>query len=247
MKISMKRTFTELNRGYGDGLSRVKLKTFKDHIRLLRLKLIYGHELSLICVIIANGTYISDLFMQNYVNDVIEQKESQKLIKSLNYNRFNIFNKYKYRLIYFDQGYIGRDDVINSQLFKKRMKTIFKVIKKYFNNDEIGIKYHPGDNSAKNWHNVGMEIDRSIPAEYLYNKRVNIYLSFSSGSIGNIGKYKNEKGVVVSLVDYIFNKNEARRTKTKKAILDKSYSKIMFPKSIQEFEKIVVNTLANRN
>ena len=65
-----------------------------------------------------------------------------------------------------------------------------------------------------------------------------MYLSFSSGSICNV-----KEGLVVSMIDLITYKTDEIRKKIKSATLKKSHTKILFPKSFDEFEKLIINVL----
>jgi len=238
MYITRKRTFQELDRGFGEGLSKVKYNNLRDILKLLRLKIVYGLDSKMIRIIINNVPYIPDNFMKKNVYKIISQEESNKLLENFDYNQFNIFNVHNYKIIYFDQRYFYRDNLVDTKIIQKEINSIFNILSKYFTNEEIAIKYHPGDDTENNKIKIGTVLDNYIPAEYLYNDYVKIYLSFSSGSLGNV-----EKGLAVSLIDLVTYKTEEIREKVKKATLKKSYSNILFPKSLDDFERIVISVL----
>ena len=236
MYISRKRTFQELDEGYGEGLSKIKIDNIRDLLHLIKLKIEYGFDSTMIRIIIHKVPYIPDKFMKQKVYKIISEEESKKLLGSFDYRQFNVFDVTKYSIIYFDQRYFYRDNFVDTEIFQKEIDAIFNILSKYFTNDEIAIKYHPGDYTDKNKIKIGTILDSFIPAEFLYSDNVKMYLSFSSGSLGNV-----EKGLAVSLVDIITYKTEEIRKKVKAAILNKSHTDIIFPKSLSEFENIVFN------
>jgi len=238
MYISRKRTFQELDEGYGEGLSKVKINNIRDLLLLVKLKIIYGLDSTMIRIIINKVPYIPDKFMKHKVHKIIPEETSKKLLEDFDYKQFNVFDVANYSIIYFDQGYFYRDNFVDIDLFQNEINAIFNILSKYFTNEEIAIKYHPGDNADKNKINAGTVLDNYIPAEFLYSNNVKMYLSFSSGSLGNV-----EKGLAVSLVDLITYKTDGIREKVREATLKKSYSNILFPASLDDFEKIVISLL----
>ena len=192
----------------------------------------------MIRIIINNVPYIPDSFMKNHVYKIISQEESKKLLENFDYNQFNVFDVHNYKIIYFDQKYFYRDDMVDPEKFEKEINLIFNILGKYYTDEKIAIKYHPGYLSDKNMIKTGSVLENYIPAEFLYSDNVKMYLSFSSGSIGNV-----KQGLVVSLIDLITYKTEIIREEVRGALLRKSYSNILFPQSLEDFENIVTNSL----
>jgi len=59
-------------------------------------------------------------------------------------------------------------------------------LSKYFPENEIARKYHPHSPGDKTMIKTGDVLPDFIPAEFLYNDNVKIYLSLFSGSIANV-------------------------------------------------------------
>ena len=61
-------------------------------------------------------------------------------------------------------------------------------------------------------------------------------MGISTQALANV-----EKGVAVSLIDLIGFKNDIIGARLKKALIDWSRTEIRFPKSLDEFEKIIMD------
>lgn len=236
MHIARKRTFQELDKGYGEGLSKFKPESILDLLRLIRSKIVYGLDMTLVKIRINKVEYFPDRFMAREVDRIISEEESRELLRDLDYQEFKVFDTGNFSIIYFDQRYFYRDELVDTDTFKREINGVFNILRKYFTDEEIGIKYHPGDYTDKTMINIGTVLDSYIPAEFLYNENVKMYLSFTSGSLGNV-----EKGLAVSLVDIITYRTEEIREQLREAVIRKSHSDILFPKSLEEFEKIVIS------
>ena len=108
MYLNIKRTFQELDTGYGEGLSNVPLNNIRELLLLLRLKFVYGFDSKRIKIIINNVPYIPDKFMLKNVDNVISKNETSNLLKKFNYYNYNVFDTKHFKIIYFDQGYFVR-------------------------------------------------------------------------------------------------------------------------------------------
>jgi hypothetical protein len=62
-----------------------------------------------------------------------------------------------------------------------------------------------------------------------------MYLGISSMALANV-----EKGLAVSLIDIMSFKDDTIREQLKKSLIQWSRSKILFPQSTEEFERILV-------
>lgn len=236
MHIARKRTFQELDKGFGEGLSRFKPQNILDLLRLIRLKIVYGLDMTLIQIRLNRVEYLPDRFMEKEVDRIISEEESRELLQDFDYKEFKVFDAGNFSIMYFDQRYFYRDELVDADTFKREIDEVFNILRKYFTDEEIAVKYHPGDYTDKTMINIGTVVDSYIPAEFLYNDNVKMYLSFTSGSLGNV-----EKGLAVSLIDVITYKTEEIREQLREAIIRKSHSDILFPKSLEEFEKIVIS------
>ena len=107
---------------------------------------------------------------------------------------------------------------------------------KYFPEEEIARKYHPYLPTDKEMIKIGDVLPDFIPAELLYNENVKMYLGACSNCITNVGK-----GLAVSLIDLISFKNDKIREHLKEALIQRSRSEILFPQSLEEFERILIN------
>ena len=109
-------------------------------------------------------------------------------------------------------------------------------LSKYFSEDEIAFKCHPGSSNDNGLIKIGTELPSFVPAEMLYSDNVKMYLTVSSYSIVNV-----EKGLAVSLVNLISFKDDITRSNRKQILIQNKKSKILFPESLDEFERILMN------
>ena len=205
-----------------------------DLIGLIILKLTYGWDIAMGKLPHTNGfSFMSDNFMKKKVSRIIEGEERNELMKDLDLSRFKIFDVANYSIIYFDEnliecGYVDKD------IFRAELNRIFSILNKYFPEKEIARKYHPCYPGDKTIIKVGDILPDFIPAEWLYNENVKVYLGIYSTSIANV-----EKGMVISIIDLITFKNDEIKTRLKEVLIQRSKSKILFPSSLDEFEKIL--------
>ena len=87
---------------------------------------------------------------------------------------------------------------------------------------------------------TGEVIEDFIPGEFLYNDNIRMYLSLFSCTIANV-----EKGLAVSLADLITFRDDETREQLRKMLLRMSRSEILFPKSLDEFERILIKLCSN--
>jgi hypothetical protein len=215
-----------------------------DLVQLLLLKMIFGGGMVL-------GKYprtnpyvkgfplMSDRFMQKKVARVISSEERSEMLKAFDLNRFKVFDAANYSVIYFDDGLVGSNYAggsLDKDTFGREMAQIFGILTKYFPEAEIARKYHPGYHSDQSIIATGTVLPDFIPAEFLYNDNTRMYLSICSFSIANV-----EKGLAVSIIDLISFPSEELRNQLKENLIRASRSKILFPKTLHEFESIVRN------
>jgi len=214
-------------------------KSIRDLVSLAILKLIYGFDIVMGQFPAQNPVsygfaYIPDQFMEKKVSWVERDEMAKDMMKDLDLSRFRVFDTGNYSVIYFDQDLIRAGHISDGATFKRELTGVFDVLGRYFVEREIARKYHPGQSANKNMIKVGDILPDFIPAEFLYKDSVKMYLTVCSTSIANV-----EKGLVVSLVDLITFKNDKTREQLKGYLIQCSRSDILFPKSLDEFERVV--------
>jgi hypothetical protein len=220
---------------FSENISTYTPKSIRVFLRYCILKFIYGFNMSFIRLPHGNFEYIPDKFIQTSVKTLISADEGERWLNDFNLNEFNVFKTGNFKVIYFDQPLVEAKRVEKDE-FDSKLKEIFNIILKYFPESDVGIKYHPMWQSDKSIISAGQEIEDFIPGELLCNDRVNVYIGFSSGAIARI-----EKGLVVSLIDLMTFKDKGAKEFIKARLLRRARSKIMFPKTTSEFERILQN------
>ncbi len=216
-------------------------KNLIDLARLVAYKLLYGRGITTGKFPRQNPhatgfPYISDRFIEKEVERVFGEEERKKLMEDFDLSRFKVFDASNYSVIYFDDGLLGsgfKDGDINKETFQKELDRIFQILIKYFPKEKIAHKYHPGY-ADRIIITTGDILPAFIPAEFLYNDNTKIYLSLFSLSLANV-----ERGLAVSLANLV-SLNDQFRNKLKKFLIKMSKSKILFPKSLDEFEQILI-------
>ena len=200
-------------------------------------KLIFGHDIIMGKLPYVKGfSGMPDKFINEKVERVIDRQEQNEMTKDFDLNRFNIFDVGNYSVIYFDENPIRCGYPISENTFKRELAEIFGILSKYFPENEIARKYHPHSPGDKAMIKTGDVLPDFIPAEFLYNDNVKVYLCIFSGSIANV-----ENGLVVSIADLISLKNAKHKAELKEMLIRRSRSEILFPKSLDEFERILIN------
>ncbi len=185
--------------------------------------------------------WMPDKFMEKAVQRVIDIAEVDKITKGFDLSPFRVFDVGSYSVIYFDDGLIGIGYISDDDTFKRELTNIFSIVGKYFPEKEIAVKYHPGYSGSKTLLEVGDILPSFIPAELLYHENVKLYLGIFSRSIAHV-----DEGLVVSLADLISFKSDEISNKQKEELIQVSKSKILFPKSLDEFERILIDVTGKR-
>ena len=205
--------------------------------RLIISKLTYGRDAAVAKLPYIKGfLYMSDRFMKKEVDRVIDWAETNEMMKDFDLGQFKVFDAGDYSVIYFDGSLFERGLITDKTTFSRELAKVFGVLGKYFPEKEIARKYHPGHDSDQTLIKVGDILPAFIPAEFLYNENVQMYLSTCSASIANV-----EKGLAVSIIDLISFRSDEIRNGLKEGLIQMSKSKILFPKSLDEFERIVID------
>jgi len=211
-----------------------------DLARLLVMKSVFGHDITLGDIderIFTKVPRMPDKFINEKVDRVISKEERNKMMKDFDLAQFKIFDVSKYSVIYFDNISITGNLAYNN-ILGRELTNIFNIVTKYFPGDTIARKYKPSRDTAKSKAlvKVGDILEDFIPAELLYDKNVKVYLGITSGSLANV-----EKGLAVSLAYLVSFRDNRRRDELLRQMIQQSRSEILFPKSLDEFEKILAD------
>lgn len=203
----------------------------------LRFKMAYGWDL-----MITQFPYqrciptIPDGFFKEHVDRVIEREERKMMLQGFDKSRFRVFNEGNYRVMYFHQDIFEAGYISDGESFQKTITGVFDILSKYFPADSIALKYHPNSQHKKDLIKIGVTLPDFIPAEFLYDERIELYLGFYSMALANV-----TRGLAVSLMDMVTFRDEETREQLKKELLQWSKKEILFPKSLAEFEKILID------
>ncbi len=210
-----------------------------DLAKLIIFKLTYGREIAICKTHHKEGfPYMPDRFMEKEFDRVIGGEERDEMLKDFELCQFKIFDTGRYSVIYFVDNLNDYESDRNA--LRRELAEIFNTLKKYFPEKEIAVKYHPGYLSDNTMIEIGHVIPDFIPAELLYDDNVKMYLGACSAAISNV-----EKGLAVSILDLISFGNKQTREQLKEILLRTGLSKILFPKSLDEFEEILISLRSN--
>jgi hypothetical protein len=204
-----------------------------DLAYLTRWKLAYGYG-----IVLGKHTLgqkvpiIPDRFFREHVDKVIDQKERDTALRDFDLSRFRVFNVGYYSFIYFHDDLVQYGYISDAKAFLEILNKAFQILKKHFPAENVACKYHPS--SDKTMIQFGDVLPDFIPAEFLYNDNVKMYLGLSSMALAHV-----EKGMVVSLMDMVPFRDDKTRGGLKEIMIRASKSKILFPKSLPEFEQIL--------
>ncbi len=205
-----------------------------DLAALAVMKLTFGHDITVGRLSYTKFPCIPESFMEKEVDEAFTIEERNGMMKDFDLGQFKVSDTSNYRVLYFDQPLVEAGRVDDYDTYKKELTGIFNILGKYFPEQEIARKYHPHYPADKTMIKTGVVLEDFIPAELLYNDNVRLYLGTFSLAIANV-----EKGSVVSLANLISFKSEVLRDKLKEILIQRSCSRIIFPKSLEEFEQIV--------
>ncbi len=208
---------------------------FKDIIRLFIYKLIFSSKTSLITIEHEKTTFISNKHLNILTDRIIKRKNRDSRLKEINLMNFNLFPEKKYDVLYFGHNALNvrssREDM------EKTLEDVYNILLKHFPKEKIAYKLHPGrdnDLSMK----FGDKIASYIPAEFLINNNVKIYITPYSSALSQV---KNQ--LCISLIDLIPTQNERLKKYIKNRIKKMSVGKLHFPKTYTEFEMIIQKSI----
>jgi hypothetical protein len=217
-------------------------RNLADFAHLIKARLVYGPEFSM-------GTYagypmqvlfIPDRSLQKVVDRTIGWEEHGKWTKDFDISPFRVFGTGSYDVIYF--GHSVSPLMVSPDTLNKTLAGVFEVLRRYFPKSRMACKYHPGHKNDNADINLGTVLPSFVPAEFLYSDEVIMYLSIWSASLAGV-----KKGLPVALMDLFPFENEELREPTREQLIKMSHSKILFPKSLAEFEKLVAEVAAGRS
>ena len=220
-------------------MSRYLPKSLRDVATLVLYKLRYGMNMQLGQFYTTTGfPWIPDSFIKGCVSRIVSAEERDEMANNLDYGRFRVFNAGNFQVVYFDDNSINAGLFKDIRIFLRELATVFSIVNKHFpGKDEVAYKYHPGYDGEDFLTGTGTQIPSYIPAELVYNESIKVYLSVFSRSIANV-----ESGLTVSIAELVTFKSESERRIYKEDIRKVSKSEIIFPETLEEFEKILVDT-----
>jgi hypothetical protein len=206
----------------------------EDLAKMCIYKLTYGNGITLCRLSHTKEkfAYFSDTFLKKNFDEIITETERDKLLKGFDVSQFKVLDMSRYRVLFF---FDVADYSADRDAFTQELAGIFGIIRKHFPENEIACKYHPGYEGDEISLDMGEELPEFIPAEVLYNDNIKVYLGICSAALSNV-----EKGTVISLIGLIAFDNKTYREKLKEVLLRTSHTKMLFPKSLDEFEQILV-------
>lgn len=215
-------------------------RSLREIATLLYYKIVYGIETQLGQFPSVNPwstgfPLMPDSFMKNSVNNVIDWSNRSEIMADFPWEKYNIFDTSEHKVIYFHQDWVGRY-VPDRDIFSRELNDIFNVLLRHYPEEEIARKYHPGHELNKDVIEIGEELPMYIPAQILYSDKVQIYLGISSSSIVNV-----RGGQAISIINLISLNDENIRERYKERLIRDSRTQILFPKSLEELEQILIN------
>lgn len=196
-------------------------------------KIIYSKDIEKIIFNKTECSILTEKYLNKYVNKMIDYNKIKEKSNKINekYKKKMNINFSNYDLIFFDQPLLDYiEDLEKKNEFEKKISEIFEE-----NFKNILIKNHPSMNSPSL--NCKANIEKYIPAEYLYNFKTKYYITYFSSSMFEI---KNINNKYIMLFYLIPIKNKEKKIETEKYILNRiNNKKIFLPKSFEELIDII--------
>ncbi|MBI3930996.1 MAG: hypothetical protein HY325_03130 [Chloroflexi bacterium] len=221
-------------------MSRYSPRSINDIATLLIYKMVYGKDTQLGQFPQVNPwskgfPLMPESFMKKSVGGVIDWSNRDEIMADFTWEKFRLFDTSNYKVIYFHQDLVDRD-VPDRDTFSRELKSIFDVVRRHYPEKEIARKYHPGHELNKDVIEVGKELPVYIPAEMLYDKKVQIYLGISSNAIFSV-----RGGQAISLINLISFKSKELKKQQIEWMTKASRSAILFPSSLEELERMIID------
>ena len=206
-------------------------------VNLARFKLVYGHDIVMVNFPYMRGVpCMPEKFFSKNVDKVISREERDSMLKDFDLSRFKVFDVGDYSVMYFHEDLDRLGYVSDTETFKRELTRVLDILGKHFPANKVARKYHPNSGGTKTMIQFGDVLPDFIPAEFLFNEKVKMYLGLCSRALANV-----EKGLPVSLMDLVTFRNDRTRDELKKILIQWSRSEILFPKSLGEFERILTD------
>ena len=185
--------------------------------------------------------YLPEKTIRAKAAEVIDWEGRAEMMKSFDAARFRLSEGERYKVMYFHDDFVEAPySGVNEATVNRELNEVFQVLLKYFKPEEIATKFTPAS-APRQRPQIGEILPSFVPAELLYNDNVIIYLSIASGAIFNV-----DKGNAVSLLEMITFEDDTLKKQVRQALHDRKKSNILFPKSLDEFEQIVVKLKGNK-
>jgi len=219
-------------------MSRYSPQSLRDIALLLIYKMIYGRDVQhghIPFNPLSKGfPLMSDSFMRNSVDSVIDWSNRTEVMEDFNWEKFSVFDPGDHQVMYFHQDIVG-DYVPDRDMFSRELNSVFDVVRRYYSEEKIARKYHPGQELNKDVIGIGEELPVYIPSELLYNEKVQIYLGIFTNAIVNV-----RGGQAISLINLISFKSDDVKERLKERLIRLSHSEILFPSSLEELEGMII-------
>jgi hypothetical protein len=177
-----------------------------------------------------------DSFFSTNVGRILSPAERDDLLKDFDSGAFKVLDVSNYSLMYFHENLVTDNYVTDSEAFKKVLAEVFEVIGRHFPKNSVALKYHPGNSESETVLPFGDRLPDFIPAEFLYDDKIEVYLGTVSMALTNV-----KTGTAVSLLDIVKLKDDKTRELLKEIVVKISRSRILFPRSVEEFERILID------
>lgn len=215
-------------------------RNLREIATLLMYKIAYGKDTQLgqypaVDPWSKNFPLIPDSFIKNSVDDVIDWSNKAEKMKDFEWDRYRIYDTGDIKVIYFHQDLVGLY-VPDRNTFKRELNDIFNAVLRHFPEKEIARKYHPGHDLNKDVIEVGEELPSYIPAQFLHSEKVQIYLGISSSSIVDV-----KDGQAISIMELLSFTDENIKKQSKEMLVNVSRSEILFPKTLDELDNMLLN------
>jgi len=215
-------------------------KNIYDLAALVVAKLIFSYDITMGKYLRQRFLRIPDNFVQQRVHRIIDRDERDKMLKDFDFGQFQVRNADDFDVVYFD--HMVERTMIPADSFDKLIVKVFDMLCRYFPENRIAVKHHPGHHTAHSVIKKGVVIDKFIPAEFLFSSKVRMYLSPYSTSLAGAGNVS-----AVSLLELISFGDDHDRQQLRADLIGKSGNKVIFPKTLEEFEEILINLTQQTN
>jgi len=209
------------------------IESVNNIIKIIVFKIIFGRKIITVKFMEEFIPSMSTNYIKKITSRMISRKERDRMLVLLDKREFAIYNEFNYDVLYF--GHNAKNIRSSRSEWEKILNDIFNILKKYYPEKKIRIKLHPARESDISI-NVGILVDKYIPAEFLYNRKVKVYITPYSRSLSNL-----KNGLTISLIDLIPTNNLQYKSKIKERFKKMSYLDHYFPETLDEFENILID------